>query len=71
MAPNTNAKTTFEPQRIIRPIYTGGTVALSEDGKILATCLGEEVLLTNLDTGAHLAQTDGVSDLLTVIPLLD
>jgi len=71
MALNTNAKTTFEPQRIIQPIYTGGSVALGEDGKILATCLGEEVLLTNLDTGAHLARTDGVSDFLRVFPLLD
>lgn len=71
MALNTNAKTTFEPQRVIQPIYTGGTVALSENGKILATCLGEEVLLTNLVTGAHLARTEGVSDLFGATSLLD
>ncbi len=61
MALRADTKTTFEPSRVIQPIYTGGDVALSEDGKILATCLGEEALLTNLDTGAHLARIEGVS----------
>lgn len=61
MALRPDVKTTFEPRRVIQPIYTGGSVALSEDGKILATCVGEEALLTNLDTGAHLARIEGVS----------
>lgn len=61
MAVKADYKTTFEPSRVISPIYTGGSVALSEDGKILATCLGDEALLTDLDTGAHLARIEGVS----------
>lgn len=61
MALNQSVKTTFEPKRVIQPIYTGGGVALSEDGHILATCLGEECLLSNLDTGEHLARIEGVS----------
>ena len=61
MAYKADFKTTFEPSRVIQPIYTGGSVALSEDGKLLATCLGEEALLTDLDTGAHLSRIEGVS----------
>lgn len=61
MALKADFKTTFEPSRVISPIYTGGSVALSDDGRILATCLGEEALLTDLDTGSHLARIEGVS----------
>ena len=63
MSLKTDTKTTFEPSRVIQPIYTGGSVALSEDGKLLATCLGEEALLTHLETGEHLARIEGVSSL--------
>lgn len=61
MAYKADVRTTFEPSRVIQPIYTGGSVALSQDGQILASCLGEEALLTNLSTGAHLARIEGVS----------
>ena len=61
MALKADFKTTFEPSRVISPIYTGGSVALNEDGRVLATCLGEEALLTDLDTGAHLVRIEGVS----------
>ena len=61
MALKLDVKTTFEPRRVIQPIYTGGTVALSEDGKVLATTLGEEALLSDLETGRHLARIEGVS----------
>ncbi|KAK3718300.1 U3 small nucleolar RNA-associated protein 13 [Vermiconidia calcicola] len=69
MALRADTKTTFEPSRVIQPIYTGGSVALSEDGKILATCLGEEVLLTNLETGEHLARIEGDGEPITTICL--
>ena len=64
MAYKPDTKTTFEPSPVIPPIYTGGAVALSQDGRILATTLGEEALLTDLNTGAHLARIEGVSVLL-------
>ena len=60
MALKTDIKTTFEPSRVIQPIYTGGSVALSEDGKVLATCVGEDALLPDLETGALLARIEGV-----------
>jgi hypothetical protein len=53
-------KTTFEPEHTIQPIYTGGSVALDHGGRILATTLGEDALLTDLDTGKQLAKIDGV-----------
>ena len=61
MAYKANYKTTFEASRVIQPIYTGGSVALSQDGEVLASCLGEEILLTSLSTGEHLARIEGVS----------
>ena len=52
--------TTFEPERMIQPIFTGGDVALDRSGRILATCLGEDAMLTDLHTGKLLAKIDGV-----------
>lgn len=53
--------TTFEPERTIQPFYTGGDVVLDRQGRVLATCLGEDALLTDLSTGALLARIEGVS----------
>jgi U3 small nucleolar RNA-associated protein 13 len=61
MALKADVRTTFEASRVIQPIYTGGSVALSGNGKLLATCLGEEALLSSLETGEHLARVEGVS----------
>jgi hypothetical protein len=63
MAGKAPYKTTFEPERTIQPIYTGGSVALDKTGRILATTLGEDVLLTDLNTGRELARIEGVSQL--------
>lgn len=71
MAYKADVRTTFEPNRVIQPIYTGGSVALSRDGRVLATCLGEEVLLTDLNTGEHLARIEGVSSLWSCTGLCD
>lgn len=60
MSSRTKTITTYEPERTIQPIYTGGDVLLDREGRILATCLGEEALLTDLDTGELLARIEGV-----------
>ena len=57
-----NFTTTFEPERTIQPIYTGGDVALDSEGRILATCLDEEALLTDLGSGELLARLEGVGE---------
>lgn len=53
-------KTTFEPERVIQPIFTGGSVALDNGARILATTLGEDAVLTDLKTGRQYAKMEGV-----------
>ena len=60
MASKVSAKVTFEPQRVIQPFFTGGSVALDESGHLLATTLDEEVVLTDLRNGNFLARIEGV-----------
>lgn len=60
MSSRTRITTTYEPEHIIQPIYTGGDVALDREGRILATCLGEEVVITDSRTGELLAHIEGV-----------
>ena len=60
MANKAPYQTTFEPEHVIQPIYTGGSVALDQSGRILATTLGEDALLTDLNTGRQLAKIEGV-----------
>lgn len=59
-------KTTFEASRTLRPIYTGGSTALDASGRILLSCVGEDALIVDLETGNQLASLEGVSG-----PLLD
>ncbi len=63
MASRTKRTTTYDAECVIQPIYTGGDVALGRGGRILATCLGEEALLTDLGTGDLLARVEGVCTL--------
>jgi U3 small nucleolar RNA-associated protein 13 len=60
MANRVQIKTTFAPAKTIQPIFTRGSVALSQDGRILASCLDDDVLLTDLRTGEELARIEGV-----------
>lgn len=57
--------TSYAPDRVIEPIFTGGDVALDRDGRLLATCLGEEVLLTDFVTGRHRARIEGDGEAVT------
>lgn len=52
--------TTFEADKVIQPVYTGGDVALDRQGQILVTCLGEEAVLTDINTGRALGRVEGV-----------
>ncbi|KAF1838716.1 WD40 repeat-like protein [Decorospora gaudefroyi] len=62
-------KTTFEVGRTLQPIYSGGSLALSEDGRILAASLGEDVLLTDLTNGQELGRVEGDSEAITSLTL--
>ncbi len=60
MATKAPYQTTFDVAHTIQPIYTGGSVALDTSGSILATTLGEDAMLTDLNTGGQLAKIEGV-----------
>ena len=68
MASRVNVTTTFAPGHVIQPIYTGGDVALEAEGQILVTCLGEDTLLTDLNSGKLLARLEGVRNQPVSIP---
>ena len=59
-------KTTFEVDEVIRPIYTGGAVALDNGSRILATTLGEDAVLTDLATGKLFAKIEGVRSMSSI-----
>jgi len=59
MAHRQAPKTTFEVDNVIQPIFTGGSVALDNGARILATTLGENAVLTELATGKNLAEIEG------------
>ncbi|KAF7923785.1 uncharacterized protein EAE98_007603 [Botrytis deweyae] len=69
MATKTPYQTTFEPEHTIQPIYTGGSVALDQTGRILATTLGEDALLTDLNTGRELARIEGDGEVISTLSL--
>ena len=60
MASEAKQQVTFDIQDVIQPIYTGGDVAVSADGRVLATCVEEDALLTNPATGQALCRIEGV-----------
>jgi U3 small nucleolar RNA-associated protein 13 len=68
MATKAPYATTFEPKHTIQPIYTGGSVSLENSGRILATTLGEDALLTDLKSGRQLAKIEGVIIVSLILP---
>ncbi|GAD96402.1 conserved hypothetical protein [Paecilomyces variotii No. 5] len=64
-----NVKTTFEASRTIGPIYTGGSTALDASGRLLASCVGEEALIVDLETGDRLATLEGDGELITSLAI--
>jgi len=67
MAQRSAVKTTYEVGRTLQPIYAGGSLALSGDGRILAASLGEHVLLTDLTNGQELARVEGDGEAVTAL----
>lgn len=73
MAQRATVRTTYEVERTLQPIYSGGSLALSEDGRILAASLGEDVLLTDFSNGKELGRVEGDGEAITALtckPLL-
>ncbi|CAG9949417.1 unnamed protein product [Clonostachys rosea f. rosea IK726] len=55
-------KTTFDVGRVLRPIFTGGSVSIDNDARILATTISEDVILTEPGSGKHLGSIEGTSN---------
>lgn len=60
MATKLPFKTTFEAEKAIQPVFTGGSVGVDNGARVLATTLGEDAVLTDLTTGRRLAIIEGV-----------
>ena len=60
MATKQPLKTTFDVGRVIGPLFTGGSFAIDNGASILATTLGEDVVLTNPSNGEHITKIEGV-----------
>ncbi|EWC46276.1 hypothetical protein DRE_04447 [Drechslerella stenobrocha 248] len=62
-------KSSFVPTKVIQSFYTGGKCALSNDGRLLASTLDEDVVLTHMHTGQELARIEGDTELISTLAL--
>ncbi|KAK2593860.1 U3 small nucleolar RNA-associated protein 13 [Conoideocrella luteorostrata] len=69
MATKQPLKTTFDVGHVIRPVFTGGSIAIDNKAHILATTLGEDAVLTNPATGKHLAHIEGDGETISTLTL--
>ncbi|KAI0783305.1 WD40 repeat-like protein [Abortiporus biennis] len=60
-------KTAFKKARVIAPLYTGGPVAITQDGKRLVTCVGEEAVLTDVEEGRKICRFAGDTESITAL----
>lgn len=47
---------------MITPIHTAGPIAVSHDARSIVTCVQEDVLLTDVQSGIEICRFQGVSD---------
>ena len=52
----------FKKAKVVAPLYTGGPVAIAQDGTRLVTCVGEEAILTDVKNGKEICRFAGVRD---------
>ncbi|KAL5604149.1 hypothetical protein BROUX41_002136 [Berkeleyomyces rouxiae] len=69
MATKQPLKTTFDVDKVLQPVFTGGAVSIDDDASILATVLEEDVVLTNPATGQNLARIEGDTESVSTITL--
>lgn len=69
MASKQPLNTTFDVDRVLRPIFTGGSVSIDNDARVLATTIGEDAILTEPATGKHLGQIEGDGELISTLTL--
>jgi U3 small nucleolar RNA-associated protein 13 len=69
MATKVDLKTTFEAAKTIEPIYTGGDISHNADGRLLATCVEEDVLIVDIRSGKVLCRIEGDGEPVTSLCL--
>jgi U3 small nucleolar RNA-associated protein 13 len=69
MTSRSSVKTTFEARKTIEPIYTGGDVSWDRNGRLLATCVEEEVLIVDIETGKHVFRIENDGEPITSLAL--
>ncbi|KAF7508361.1 hypothetical protein GJ744_009352 [Endocarpon pusillum] len=69
MSSRISVKTTFEPAKTIEPIYTGGDVSLDRSGRLLASCVEEDVLILNIQTGERVFRIENDGEAITSLAL--
>ncbi|KAF3181430.1 U3 small nucleolar RNA-associated protein 13 [Orbilia oligospora] len=62
-------KTAFKQVKVLQSFYTGGKCALSGDGRILASTLDEDVILTDMETGQELARVEGDTEIISTLAI--
>ncbi|KAF5368320.1 hypothetical protein D9758_002172 [Tetrapyrgos nigripes] len=60
-------KTAFKNARSIAPLYTSGPVALTPDGLKIVTCVGEDILYTEIASGNRICQFAGDTQSVTAL----
>lgn len=61
-------KTSFKPTAV-EPFYNGGKVSITEDGKVMATTFDDKVFVTDLATGARIAEIEGDGEVITTMEI--
>ncbi|KAF8322220.1 WD40 repeat-like protein, partial [Clavulina sp. PMI_390] len=52
-------KTSFKKSKVIAPLHTSGPVAITKDGTRLLTCVGEQILCTDIASGVEICRFKG------------
>ncbi|KAH8835581.1 U3 small nucleolar RNA-associated protein [Flagelloscypha sp. PMI_526] len=58
-------KTSFKKTRSIAPLYTSGPVAVTTDGQRIITCIGDQILLTEIASGTEICRFQSDSEDIT------
>ena len=66
----TDACCSYDKQRVIGPLHTAGPIGLTPDGTRVITCVGEQVVLTHIQSGREHCRFAGVRLIPCVPPAL-
>ncbi|KAG8864534.1 U3 small nucleolar RNA-associated protein 13 [Tulasnella sp. 330] len=62
-------RTSFRKRKVIGPLHTNGPVSATSDARRLATCVNEEAVLTEVDTGIEICRYKGDETEITALAI--